>query len=200
MHRGHGRLDVVLEGLLDAARERGQHEHCLEVLPVQDLHSGIAVLVLRMLAQPVDLHQRRRVHALRDLAAEQQIEATRFDDRVERRVRDEVVDLFAHDGPSALAVLHHLHTAALELLGQVPGAGVESFRSSGCRHRSPCNRVSWRVLLQRRKVGRTLFEETRDAFDEVGSLHGLVHQLFGAVAGFEDIAHGVCVHLLFDHR
>ena len=58
----------------------------------------IAVLVLGMLGQPLDLHQRRRVDALGDLAAEQQIQATGHDDRVERRIRDEVVDLAAHDG------------------------------------------------------------------------------------------------------
>ena len=50
------------------------------------------------------------------------------------------------------------------------------------------------------KFGRALFEEGGDAFDEVGSLHGLVHQLLGVVTGLEDIAHGVCVHLLLDHR
>ena len=104
VHRGHRRLDVVLERLLDAAGERRQHEHGLEALLVQDLHPGIAVLVLGMVGQPVDLHQRRRVDALGDLAAEQQVQAARLDDRVERRVRDEVVDLAAHDGEGALAL------------------------------------------------------------------------------------------------
>ena len=91
---------------------------------VEHLHPRIAVLVLGMVGHAVDLHQRGRVDALGDLAAEQQIQAARFDDRVERRIGDEVIDLTAHDGQGALAVGEHLHTAALELLGQVPGAGV----------------------------------------------------------------------------
>ena len=125
MHRGHRRLDVVLEGLLDPARERRQHEHGLEVLLVQDLHPGITVLVLGMVAEAVDLHQRRRVDALGDLPAEQQIETPRLDDGIERRVRDEVVDDAIHDRECALPLGEHLHAAALELLGQMPGAGVD---------------------------------------------------------------------------
>ena len=125
VHRRHRRLDVVLERLLDAAGERRQHEHRLEVLRVQDLHPRIAVLVLGMVRHAVDLHQRSRVDTLGDLAAEQQIQAARFDDRVEGRVGDEVIDLAAHDRQGALAVGEHLHAAALELLGQVPGEGVD---------------------------------------------------------------------------
>src|SRR5262249_49288039 len=49
----------------------------------------------------------------------------RLNDRVERGVRDEVIDPLAHHGPGALAVPDHLHTTALELLGQVPGAGIQ---------------------------------------------------------------------------
>ena len=75
-------------------------------------------------SKPVDLHQRRRVDAFGDLTAEEQIQASRLDDRVEGGVRDEVVDPFAHHGPGALAVLDHLHAAALELLGQMTGEGV----------------------------------------------------------------------------
>ena len=171
----HRRLDVVLERLLDAAGERRQHEHRLEVLRVEDLHPGIAVLVLGMVRHAVDLHQRRRVDTLGDLAAEQQIQAARLDDRVERRVRDEVVDLAAHDGQGALAVGDHLHAAALELLGQVPGAASRSSRSSGCRRRSPCSPgvmvVSSCHGLSGGKFGLSLLEEAGDALDEVGPLH-----------------------------
>ena len=85
VHRRHGRLDVVLEGFLDTARESRQHEHGFEVLLVQKLQPGIAILVLGMVGQPVDLHQRGRVHAFGDFTAEQQIQATGFDDRVEGR-------------------------------------------------------------------------------------------------------------------
>ena len=136
-----------------------------------------------------------------NLAAEQQIQATRLDDRVERRVRDEVVDPFAHDRPGALAVADHLHAAALELLGQVPGERVERLVVVVVdvdRLVVQCHCVL--SSFQRREVGRALLEEARDALDEVGPLHRLVHQLLGAVAGLEDIAHGVCVHLLLDHR
>ena len=92
VHRRHRRVDVVFEGFLDTAGECRQHEHGFEVLLVQDLHPRIAVLVLGMVGQPVDLHQRRRVDTLGNLTAEQQIQTTRLDDRVERRIRDEVVD------------------------------------------------------------------------------------------------------------
>ncbi len=124
VHRRHRRLDVVFECLLDAAGERRQHEHGLEVLLVQDLHPGVAVLVLGMICQPVDLHQRRRVDALGNLAAEQQVQAARLDDRIERRIRDEVVDPLTHHGQGALAVADHLHATAFELLGQVASARV----------------------------------------------------------------------------
>ena len=206
MHRRHRRVDVVLECLLDAAGERRQHEHRLEVLLVQDLHPRVAVLVLGMIRQPVDLHQRRRVDALGDLAAEQQVQAARLDDRIERRVRDEVVDPLTHHGQRALAVGDHLHAAALELLGQVAGARVDRLvvvvvdvdrhvvQCHACPFGSPFRSFSWR------EVGRPLLEELGDALDEVGALHRLVHQLLGVVARLEHIAHGVCVHLLLDHR
>ncbi len=125
VHRRHGRVDVVFESFLDTAGERRQHEHGFEVLLVQDLHPRIAVLVLGMVGQPVDLHQRRRIDTLGDLTAEQQVQAARLDDRVERRVRDELVDDATHDGERALALGEHLHAAAFELLGQVAGAGVD---------------------------------------------------------------------------
>src|SRR4029078_1915517 len=46
-------------------------------------------------------------------------------DRVERGIRDEVVDGLPHHRQGALAVGDHLHAAALELLGQVPGARID---------------------------------------------------------------------------
>ena len=125
VHRCHRRLDVVFERFLDAAGERGQHEHRLEVLTVENLHPRIAVLVLGMILHAVDLHQRSRVDALGDLAAEQQIQAAGFDDRIERRIWDELIDLTGHDRKGALALGEHLDAAALELLGQVPGEGVD---------------------------------------------------------------------------
>ena len=51
VHRRHRRIDIVLERFLDTAGERRQHEHRLEVLLVQDLHPGVAVLVLGMIGQ-----------------------------------------------------------------------------------------------------------------------------------------------------
>jgi hypothetical protein len=82
---------------------------------------------LSRIGQPVDLHQRRRVDAVRYLATEQQIQTTRLDDRVERRIRDEVVDPLTHHRQGAFTVLNHLHPTAFELLGQVPGERVQRF-------------------------------------------------------------------------
>src|SRR6185312_14795613 len=51
---------------------------------------------------------------------EQQIQTTRLDDRVERRVGDELVDDATHHGEGALALGEHLHAATFELLRQMP--------------------------------------------------------------------------------
>jgi hypothetical protein len=117
VHRGHGGLDIVFEALFHSAGESRQHEHGFEVLAVEHLQPGIAVLVFGMLGEPVDLHQRSGIDTLGDLAAEQQIQAARLDDRVEGRVGDEVVDRPAEHRQRPLAVLHHLHTTAPEFLG-----------------------------------------------------------------------------------
>ena len=47
------------------------------------------------------------------------------DDRVERGVGDELEELPAHEQERVRALLHHLHAPLAELLGEVPGAGVE---------------------------------------------------------------------------
>ena len=104
VHRRHRRLDVVLERLLDPARECRQHESGLDVLGVHHRNAGVPVLILRVLAQPLDLHQRRGVDAFGNLTAEQQVQAARHDDRVESGIGDEVVDAVADDGPRALAL------------------------------------------------------------------------------------------------
>ena len=58
----------------------------------------------QVFGQPLDLHQRRRIDALGNLAAEQQVQAAGHDDRVEGGVGNEVVDPVPDDGPGALAV------------------------------------------------------------------------------------------------
>ena len=80
-----------------------------------------------MVGEAVEFHQAGRVHALGNLAAEQQIEAAGLDDRVEGGVGDEVVDLLADHRHGASAVADHLHPARPELLGQVAGERVERF-------------------------------------------------------------------------
>ena len=60
--------------------------------PCSSITASARVAVLVLGAQRLDLHQRARVDALGDLAAEHQVEAAGHDDRVERRVRDEPVD------------------------------------------------------------------------------------------------------------
>ena len=51
-----------------------------------------------MVLEAIQLHQRGRIDTLGDLTPEQQIEATGFDDRVEGRIRNEVIDAFGHHG------------------------------------------------------------------------------------------------------
>ena len=208
VHRGHGGVDVVLERLLDTAGERRQHEHRLEVLAVQHLHPRVAVLVLGMVGQPVDLHQRGRVDTLGDLAAEQQIQTARLDDRVERRVRDEVVDHAAHDGEGPLALGEHLHAAALELLGQVPGERVDRSRSSGCRRRSPGSPASFARSCSGRSQARLSGGKLGCRFSKKAVMPSMKSgrsidscMSFSARALVSTtVAHGVVVDLLLDHR
>ena len=102
--RGHRRRDVVAQRLLDAARERREHEHRLEALLVHHREARVAVLVLG--PQRLDLHERARVDALGDLTAEHQVHAAGDDDRVERRVRDEAEELAAREQQRVAALLH----------------------------------------------------------------------------------------------
>ena len=66
-HRG---LDVALERLLDAAAEGGEQHDRGEALLLGDLLAGLAVAVLRVLRERLDLHERAGIDALGDLAAE----------------------------------------------------------------------------------------------------------------------------------
>ena len=114
----------MLERFLHAARKRRQHEHRFDALVIHHCDTCITVLVLGVLREPLDLHQRRRVDAFGNLAAEQQIQAPRLDDRVECRVGDEAVDPVPDDCLGVLAVAEHLNATSAELLVQVPGKGV----------------------------------------------------------------------------
>ena len=87
----HRRGDVVPEGLLDAAAERREQQRGVESLLVHRGEARVAVAVARR--DRLDLRERARVDAFGDLAAELEVEAAGHDDRVERRVRDEVVEL-----------------------------------------------------------------------------------------------------------
>src|SRR6202000_2758551 len=84
----------------------------------------ITVLVLGVLREPLDLHQRRRVDAFGNLAAEQEIQAPGLDDRVECRGRDEAVHPFPYDRLAVAAVTEHLNAAPAELLVQMPGKSI----------------------------------------------------------------------------
>ena len=91
-----------MQRLFDAATERREEQRSLEPLLIHDRDSRVAVAVLG--AERLDLHERAGVDALGDLAAEQRVEASGHDDRVERRVRHEAVDAAAHQQLDALAV------------------------------------------------------------------------------------------------
>ena len=75
--------------------------------------------------QRLDLHQRARVDALGDLAAEHQVEAAGHDDRVERRVRDEAEELAADEQERVLPCCTTCTPRSTELLVEVAGARVE---------------------------------------------------------------------------
>src|SRR4051812_44391126 len=65
------------------------------------------------------------VGALGELAAELQVETAGHDHRIERRVRNEAVDLAADDDLDVRALLHHAYAAVLEGGIEVPGERVE---------------------------------------------------------------------------
>ncbi len=146
------RFDVVAQHLLDPDRERREHDHAFEALLVHHREPCVAVLVLS--AQRLELHQRTRVDALGDLAAEHEVHAPGDDDRVEGGVGDELEQLPAHEQERVRALLHHLHAPLAELLGEVPGAGVEGLvvvvvgvdgaisELHGVLSRSPCGALA----------------------------------------------------------
>ena len=80
---GHRGRDVVLQALLDAAREGREEEGAAEALLVHHLQARVAVLVLGVLGERLDLHEGAGVDALGDLAPEERVEAAGHDDRVE---------------------------------------------------------------------------------------------------------------------
>ena len=121
----HRRRDVVLQCLLDPTAERGEQQCRTEALLIHHLDPLVTAAVLRMPRQRLDLEQRAGVDALGNLTAEQRIEGSRDDDRVERGVRDEGVELAAHQHVHPLALLHRADAPVLELRVEVSGECVE---------------------------------------------------------------------------
>ena len=96
----------------------------LEALLVHHREARVAVLVLR--PQRLDLHERARVDALGDLAAEHQVHAAGHDDRVERGVRDE----------AGRACRPRAAACACPAAPPAPRAGGTPCRGAGCRRRA----------------------------------------------------------------
>ena len=119
----HRCRDVVPQRFFHAAAEGREQQHRIESLGVGDGDARVAVAVLGL--ERLHLEELGRVHALRNLAAEERVEAARDDDRVEGRIGDEAVDATADEELDALAVLHGANPASLEGLVEVPREGVE---------------------------------------------------------------------------
>jgi hypothetical protein len=92
-------------------------------LLVHGLNPSFTVSVLRV--DGLNLGQRSRIYPFRDLTAEERIEATRYDYRVEGRVRDELK--FASPGQEYLVapLVEYLHSASFEFGIQIASAGIE---------------------------------------------------------------------------
>ena len=75
----------------------GNMEHGFEALGVHHGNPGVPILVLRVVGETLHLHQGRRVDAVGNGATEEQVQTARHDDRVERRIGDEVVDAATDD-------------------------------------------------------------------------------------------------------
>ena len=121
---GHERRRVVDQRLLHAHAERREEEGGLEALGVHDLQAGVAVAVGGVdrvqLAEQVG-----HSGGLGVAAPEVLVERPRLADRVERRVRDEPVDLAADQEALAPVDRRPLHGALGELGLDVAGEGVE---------------------------------------------------------------------------
>src|SRR6516162_6776530 len=210
VQRRHRAFHVVLERFLDPAPEGWKHDARLDTLVVDDGDPGVAILVFRSQFELLDPHQRGGIDALGDLAAEQRVQATRHDDRVEGRVGNEPVDPVADDRLGVAAVAVHLNAAPAELLVQVPGEGVQRLvvvvvdidrLVAQVIHDHPFRYHRLSIgCSERRKLRRPLLEEARDPFDDVRPRHRLVQQDLGSGSGVHDVASGVAVYLPFDHR
>ena len=104
---------------------RNPLEYLADREPIRDeyLQPRLAILVLRV--DRLHLQERRRIDALGDLPAEEQLTAPWDDHGVERRVRDEPVDLVGHHDVGPLAVAQDLHAPAPHRRVLVAGEGVE---------------------------------------------------------------------------
>ena len=128
-HRLNARSVATVAGMSSRSacsmphRERREQQDAFEALLVHHREPRVAVLVLG--AQRFDLHERARVDALGDLAAEHEVHAAGHDDRVERRVGDELEQLAPDEQERVRALLHDLDAALAELLVEVTGARVD---------------------------------------------------------------------------
>jgi hypothetical protein len=118
----------VGERLLHPDAQRGEEDGPFHALVVHDLQAGVAVLVLGMVGQPVEVaEQLGRVSAFRVAAPEVLVERARPGDRIPRRVRDEPVDATGHQ--QAFPAVHRrpLHGPLAVLRFDVAGERVLGF-------------------------------------------------------------------------
>ena len=111
--RRHRRVDVEPQRLFDAAAHRGEQHDGVESLAIHDLETAISIAILGV--DGLDLAQRTRIDAGRHLPPKEQIDAAGNDDGIERRVRDEAVDLASRHDDRAAAVHEHPHAAPAKL-------------------------------------------------------------------------------------
>jgi hypothetical protein len=108
--RGVQRGHVAPQGLLHADAERGEEQRTVHPLLVEQPQAGSAVAVGGVVVERLELAEHRlQVEAGLVAPPEVVLEAAGLGDRVERGVRDELVDLPADEQPLLAAYLGPLH-------------------------------------------------------------------------------------------
>jgi hypothetical protein len=108
------RTDVVLQRLLHPDAERGEQQRAVHALLVEQLHASVTIAVGGVRVERLQVAEHGlHVQAALVLAPEVGLERAGLGDRVEGRVRDELVDLPAHQQALFAVHLGPLHAALL---------------------------------------------------------------------------------------
>jgi hypothetical protein len=117
--------DVVLERLLHAHAEGGEQQGAIHPLLVEQVDPGVTVAVAGVLGDRRELAEHRlQVHATLVATPEVRLKAAGLGDRIEGGVRDELVDLPAHEEPLLAADVGPLHAPLGHRRVDVAGEGV----------------------------------------------------------------------------